>query len=76
MTQRGYDGEMTGPDDDPAHSLDYDGGLRAVSEGGRVAVLQGGGARPANPTGETPLDEVDSPFLGLVDDSTRGTAPA
>ncbi|MDT5036939.1 MAG: hypothetical protein QOE03_2124, partial [Micromonosporaceae bacterium] len=42
----------------------------------RVAVLQGGGARPANPTGETPLDEVDSPFLGLVDDSTRGTAPA
>ncbi len=44
---------------------DYDGGLRAAAEGGRVAVFRGAG-RPAQPA-----PEVDSPFLGLFDDPGR-----
>ena len=40
MTKRGrYDPDLTGVDDDTGHSVDYDGGLQAVAEGGRIAVL-------------------------------------
>jgi hypothetical protein len=64
-----YEGE-----DDAAHSADYDGGLRSVAEGGRVAVFRGTGRGPAElPSGQTsggqtrggPPADVDSPFLGL-----------
>jgi AAA-like domain len=45
-----------------AHSVDYDGGLRAAAEGGRIARLHGHGGAPE--PGRTSAD-VDSPFLGL-----------
>jgi len=56
MTRDGHD---TGLDDDSLHSADYDGGLRAVAEGGRVAVFRG----PQTATGSP---DIDSPFLQLV----------
>src|SRR3569833_4670292 len=57
-------------EDDPAQSVDYDGGLRSGAEGGRVAVFRGTGRGPAAelPSGQTrgaPPADVDSPFLGL-----------
>ncbi|MCW2639848.1 MAG: hypothetical protein JWP76_2154 [Dactylosporangium sp.] len=83
MTRAGYDAEPTGVEDDPGHSVDYDGGLQAVAEGGRIAVLQGGGSgAPGDdwsaPTeaGESELPaDIDSPFLGLVGrESQTGTS--
>ncbi len=64
----GYDSELPGVDDESAHSVDYDGGLRAVAEGGRIAVLHGPGTPAGDPThgADQPLADVDSPFLGLV----------
>src|SRR5262249_28108346 len=76
--RRGYDADLTGVEDDGVHSVDYDGGLRAVAEGGRIAVLHGHGmAEPTgqHPTGQHPTGQqadkplspdIDSPFLGLV----------
>src|SRR6185437_7664984 len=49
---------------------DYDGGLRAAAEGGRVAVFRGAG-RPV----QQQAPEVDSPFLGLFDDPSRRARP-
>src|SRR2546430_3466432 len=51
--------------DDGGHSVDYDGGLRAVAEEHRIAVFQSG----AQPIVRTDAD-IDSPFLNLV-----GNAP-
>ena len=50
---------------------DYDGGLRAAAEGGRVAVFRGAG-RPAQ---QQQAPEVDSPFLGLFDEPSRRARP-
>ncbi|GII25183.1 ATP-binding protein [Planosporangium mesophilum] len=74
MTRGRYDGEVTGAEDDPGHSVDYDGGLQAAVEGGRIAVLQGGGSNvagngwsvPPRAGNDEPLADIDSPFLGLV----------
>ncbi|MET7398449.1 ATP-binding protein [Dactylosporangium sp. NPDC005572] len=55
-------------DDDAAQSTDYDGGLRAVAEGGRVAMFRGTGSN-GTVRGGRPAD-VDSPFLGLFDERT------
>ncbi|MGC9670323.1 ATP-binding protein [Planosporangium sp. 12N6] len=84
MTPGRYDAELAGPDDDQGRATDYDGGLQAVAEGGRIAVLQGGGpVRPANGwsapatarSGEVPPD-IDSPFLGLVGGASPAPTPA
>src|SRR5689334_4561860 len=71
MTKRGrYDPDLTGVDDDTGHSVDYDGGLQAVAEGGRIAVLHGHGTgntdRPSTSAQKQPPPDIDSPFLGLV----------
>src|SRR4051812_40962150 len=60
-------------DDDAAQSTDYDGGLRAAAEGGRVAMFRGTGTGTAGPpvTGPQPTPDVDSPFMGLFDDGPR-----
>ncbi len=50
---------------------DYDGGLRAAAEGGRVAVFHGAG----RPVQHQQAPEVDSPFLGLFDDPSRRARP-
>jgi len=50
---------------------DYDGGLRAAAEGGRVAVFHGAG----RPVQQQQAPEVDSPFLGLFDDPGRRARP-
>ncbi|GAA0710108.1 ATP-binding protein [Dactylosporangium roseum] len=65
-------------DDDAAQSTDYDGGLRAVAENGRVAMFRGTGSgtgtgRAADrPVSAQPAADVDSPFLGLFDDPPGG----
>jgi hypothetical protein len=74
MTKRGrYDPDLSGVDDDTGHSVDYDGGLQAVAEGGRIAVLHGHGTantgKPSTPAQKPPPPDIDSPFLGLVSDS-------
>ena len=51
-----------GGDDEAALSVDYDGGLQAAADDGRVAVFHGPEGRPT--VTATP-PEVDSPFLGL-----------
>ena len=50
---------------------DYDGGLRAAAEGGRVAVFRGAG----RPVQQQQAPEVDSPFLGLFDAPSRRARP-
>ncbi|MGI5246900.1 ATP-binding protein [Dactylosporangium sp. CA-139066] len=57
-------------DDDAAQSTDYDGGLRAVAEGGRVAMFRGTGPSERPVSGQ-PAPDVDSPFMGLFDDPPR-----
>ncbi|WP_327006657.1 ATP-binding protein [Dactylosporangium sp. NBC_01737] len=61
-------------DDDAAHTSDYDGGLRAAAEGGRVAMFRGPARGPAadRPASAPPAADVDSPFLGLFDDPPGG----
>src|SRR5258707_15871043 len=63
-------------DDDSAQSTDYDGGLQAVAEGGRVAMFRGTGpaghqAPAERPVSGQPAADVDSPFLGLFDEGPR-----
>src|SRR5262245_42178689 len=71
-------------DDDAAQSTDYDGGLRAAAEGGRVAMFRGTGpsgspaqgpraprAGAERPVSGQPAPEVDSPFMGLFDEPPR-----
>ncbi len=77
MTKRGrYDPDLTGVDDDTGHSVDYDGGLQAVAEGGRIAVLHGHGTansgKPTTPAQKPPPPDIDSPFLGLVGSDAHG----
>jgi hypothetical protein len=85
MTRGGHDADLTGMDDDAAHSVDYDGGLQAVAEGGRIAVLRGTGAdappadttpeeRPANGTPEE--RRADSTPEARPADSTPEARPA
>ena len=74
MTKRGrYDPDLTGVDDDTGHSVDYDGGLQAVAEGGRIAVLHGHGTadpgQPSTSAQKQPPPDIDSRILGLVSDS-------
>ncbi|GAA1570412.1 hypothetical protein GCM10009827_110310 [Dactylosporangium maewongense] len=61
-------------DDDAAHTSDYDGGLRAAAEGGRVAMFRGPARGPSadRPASAPPAADVDSPFLGLFDDPPGG----
>src|SRR5258705_13726054 len=61
-------------DDDAAHTSDYDGGLRAAAEGGRVAMFRGPARGPEadRPASAPPAADVDSPFLGLFDDPSGG----
>ncbi|MFC4997266.1 ATP-binding protein [Dactylosporangium cerinum] len=60
-------------DDDAAHTSDYDGGLRAAAEGGRVAMFRGPAHSPAGAsTPPSAAADVDSPFLGLFDDPPSG----
>ncbi|MET7422294.1 ATP-binding protein [Dactylosporangium sp. NPDC005555] len=65
-------------DDDAAHTSDYDGGLRAAAEGGRVAMFRGPARGPAadRPASAPPAADVDSPFLGLFDDPPRDRVKA
>ncbi len=64
-------------DDDAAHTSDYDGGLRAAAEGGRVAMFRGPARGPAadRPASAPPAADVDSPFLGLFDDPPGAGRP-
>ncbi|GAA0918873.1 ATP-binding protein [Virgisporangium aurantiacum] len=59
--------------DEETFSVDYDGGLQAAADDGRVAVFHGPEGRPAAPT--NPPD-VDSPFLGLFKRGEPGGTPA
>src|SRR5690242_19160120 len=64
-------------DDDAAQSTDYDGGLRAAAENGRVAMFRGTGGNGTGRVGDRPVSaqpaaDVDSPFLGLFDDPPTG----
>ena len=64
----GHDAHLSDPDDG-GHSVDYDGGLRAVAEEHRIAVFQSG----AQPIVRTDAD-IDSPFLNLVGNAIKYTA--
>jgi hypothetical protein len=61
-------------EEEAVHSTDYDGGLRAAAEGGRVAVFRGPGRGPAadRPVSAPPSSDVDSPFLGLFRGEENG----
>jgi hypothetical protein len=71
VTERGYHAGLDG-DADTVQSEDYDGGLQAAADHGRVAVFQHPGARPAG----SAMPEVDSPFLGLFKRGEPGAPPA
>jgi len=91
MTRRPFDADPGGVDDETGHAVDYDGGLQALVESGRLAVLQGGGAgtpddkRTTRSTGNgstgngshrtDPPPDIDSPFLGLVGSAPGTAAP-
>jgi len=62
-----------GGEDEATLSVDYDGGLQAAADDGRVAVFHGPEGRPAAPTNPP---EVDSPFLGLFKRGEPGGTPA
>ncbi|WP_444546010.1 ATP-binding protein [Virgisporangium aliadipatigenens] len=65
-----WDEPESGYEDEPT---DYDGGLQAVADGGRVAIFHGPGAQPQ---GMSAPAEVDSPFLGLFTRGEPGAPPA
>src|SRR5690242_6679388 len=78
----GGNGNPSDTDDDAAHTSDYDGGLRAAAEGGRVAMFRGPARGPSadrasdRPASAPPAADVDSPFLGLFDDPPRDRVKA
>jgi hypothetical protein len=61
-------------DEESVHP-DYDGGLRAAAEGGRIAVLRGGGGGPSVPVDAEADPDVDSPFLGFFEDGRPNGHP-